>query len=80
MVAAYAATGDSFVAERPRVWSETPIADTATIWPNFDLASDGKRFAVLVAAEGTAKEKPPTQVTFLLNFFDELRRRVPAGK
>ena len=24
-------------------------------------------------------EKPPTHLTFLLNFFDELRRRAPAG-
>jgi hypothetical protein len=24
-------------------------------------------------------QKGPQQVTFLLNFFDELRRRVPAG-
>ena len=79
MVASYAAKGDSFVAEKPRVWSQAPIGDTG-VWPNFDLAPDGTRFAVLMAAEGTAKEKPPTQVTFLLNFSDELRRRVPVGK
>ncbi len=77
MVAAYAATGESLVAERPRVWSETRIADTATLWPNLDLAPDGKRFAVMMAEEGRGREKQPTQVAVLLNFFDELRRRAP---
>jgi hypothetical protein len=28
---------------------------------------------------GEEQEKPETHLTFLLNFFDELRRRVPAG-
>jgi hypothetical protein len=45
--------------------------------PSYDLAPNGQRFAVLVGAEGGAA--PRTQVTFLLNFFDEVRRRVPAG-
>ncbi len=43
----------------------------------FDLAPDGKRFAVILYADGTAE--PVTQLTVLLNFFDELRRRVPTG-
>jgi hypothetical protein len=43
----------------------------------FDLAPDGRRFAV-VRAEAS-EQKGPTQVTFVLNFFDELRRRAPAG-
>jgi hypothetical protein len=30
--------------------------------------------------EATAKDKGPAHVTFLLNFFDELRRKVPVGK
>jgi hypothetical protein len=28
----------------------------------------------------TARQKPPTHLTFLLNFFDELWRRVPVIK
>jgi len=46
----------------------------------YDVAPDGKHFAVVLYADGTAEEKPITHVTFLLNFFDELRRRVPLGK
>jgi hypothetical protein len=45
--------------------------------PTYDLAPDGKRFAVILNADGTAEQKPILHVTFLLNFFDELRRRVP---
>lgn len=37
----------------------------------------GKRFAVLMSPEAEGEEKTPTHVTFLLNFFDDLRRRVP---
>jgi hypothetical protein len=43
----------------------------------FDIAPDGKRAAVVLYTDGSAEEKPVTSVAFLLNFFDELRRRVP---
>jgi hypothetical protein len=46
--------------------------------PNFDVAPDGKRFAVVQAE--ASEQKGPQHVTFLLNFFDELRRRAPARK
>jgi hypothetical protein len=40
---------------------------------------DGKRFiTVLPSSVGSAQDRP-THVTFLLNFADQLRRRVPAG-
>jgi hypothetical protein len=38
---------------------------------------DGKRFAVF---EPEGEQKPETHVNVLLNFFDEVRRRAPAGK
>ena len=45
---------------------------------NFDLHPDGKRFAVLNApAQSQAKRD---KVTFIFNFFDELRRLAPAQK
>jgi Tol biopolymer transport system component len=81
MVADYTARGDSFVAGKPRVWSEKPLLDLGSP-PTFtyDVAPDGKRFAVVLYPDGTAEETPITHVTFLLNFFDELRRRVPTGR
>ena len=44
-----------------------------------DTTADGriKRFAVLLPPDAVDEQKPPTQMTFLFNFFDELRRRVP---
>ena len=75
MAVSYTATGDSFANGKPRLWAETRLRDTG-VFSEYDLAPDGKRLAGLLAehAEG---EKPPTHLTFLLNFFDELRRRAP---
>lgn len=69
MVASYTVSGDSFSPQRPRVWSETKIE-------SFDLMPDGKRVIAIPAIE----QKPITQAVVLLNFGDELRRRVPPGK
>jgi eukaryotic-like serine/threonine-protein kinase len=74
MVAGYTARGDAFVFGKPRVWSTHPLMDLA-----YDVAPDGKRVAVILNADGTTDRPPITHLTFLLNFFDELRRRVPAG-
>jgi serine/threonine-protein kinase len=78
MVAAFTAKGVSFAAEKPRLWSDTQLLDINGHW-NFDLAPDGKRFVVTMRADSTAQPRGSVHVTFLLNFFDELRRRIPAG-
>jgi serine/threonine-protein kinase len=77
MVVPYTAKGDCFGPGRPHVWSEMHSPGLGSI-PTYDLAPDGKRFAVVRNPDGTEGEKPITSVTVLLNFFDELRRRVPA--
>jgi serine/threonine-protein kinase len=77
MVVDYTTKGDSFMPGRPRLWSEEQIYDTGTI--NAALAPDGKRFAVFPRPETAEEGKGSLHVTFLLNFFDELRRRIPAG-
>lgn len=75
MIAAYAAIGDSFEASKLRPWSSTPISGEV------DLAPDGKRFV-----EARPRGDPPgdsarsVQVTFLLNFFDQVRRRLSTGR
>jgi serine/threonine-protein kinase len=74
MVAPYSVEGGSFRPGRPRIWSNVRLWMAGTV-PNFDLHPDGKRFAAAVV-QG---ERPTAHVTFLLNFFDELRRRVPVG-
>ena len=78
MAASYSAKSDSFAAGKPRVWTETRLRNIA-FCPNYDLAPDGKRLAA-VLADDASRQKELTHLTFLLNFFDELRRRAPAGK
>ena len=68
------AVGDTFVAGKPRLWSETRMLHTAA-WPVFDVSPDGKRLVTTPAPE--EDRKGSLHLTFLLNFFDELKRRVP---
>jgi serine/threonine-protein kinase len=78
MVVTYSVKGDSFAADKPRLWTDKRLANIMAI-RNFDITPDGKRFVVLMPAEGDEERRAQNQVTFLLNFFDELRRRVPMG-
>jgi len=77
MVASFTEKGDSFVAERPRLWSNTPVAYDINS-RDWDVAPDGKHVVALVPVN--AGSFSDTHVSFLLNLFDELRRRAPAGK
>jgi serine/threonine-protein kinase len=77
MVAAYTVKGASFVPAKPRAWSEKALANAGS-WDNYDVAPDGKQILALVPAEGS-EERAQSHVIFLLNFFDELQRRVPTG-
>jgi serine/threonine-protein kinase len=78
MVAAYSAKGDSFAAGKSQLWSERRFTSLGN-FTNFDLAPDGKRFAVLMAPEtADPSATQSTHLMFLLNFFDELGRRAPA--
>ena len=76
----YAVSGDTFVAEKPRVWIAKLGAAVIANVAAWDLAPDGKRVAVLTPVESTEAPKQEHEVVFLLNFFDELRRRVPPGR
>jgi serine/threonine-protein kinase len=73
MAVSYSSRGDSFVTEKPRVWSREIAFFTAS--GSYDPAPDGKRIVVLLPAD--TPQSPHNRLTFLLNFFDELRRRVP---
>ena len=46
---------------------------------NNDLALGGKRVAALMPVHSTEAQQAQHQVSFLLNFFDELRRKAPLG-
>jgi Tol biopolymer transport system component len=76
MMIDYTASGDSFRPDKPRRWADRLLWGYG-IYPSFDLAPDGKRVAMLPLAEET-DAKGNLHVTMLLNFFDEVRRRVSA--
>jgi Tol biopolymer transport system component len=80
MVAHYTANRDSFVPEKPRLWSPAPLFRPTNngLW-NLDIALDGRRFVVLNPPESRREEPDTVHATILLNFFDELRRRLPAN-
>jgi len=71
MAAPYTISGDTFVPGKPRVWSTVHIAEIGTS-RNYDVHPDGKRILALLPAES----KGDSHVTVLLNFFDELKRKV----
>jgi serine/threonine-protein kinase len=76
MVVAYTTEGGSFMPGKPRLWSSTQIRQP-TIAAFLDLAPDGKRFAVFPVPADEVRQRNSSHVTFLLNFFDEVKRRIP---
>lgn len=79
-VASYTVTGDSFVADKPRLWSEARLASAFNTGMNYDIAPDGKRAVVFAPVEAPEAQQAQNHVISLENFFDELRRKVPVGK
>jgi hypothetical protein len=78
VMAAYRVKGDSFVIDKPRLWSEKHLANFGPVGAaTFDVAPDGKRIVALMSPGGA--EAQEHHVIFLENFFDELRRRVPTN-
>jgi dipeptidyl aminopeptidase/acylaminoacyl peptidase len=80
MVVAYTVKGDSFAADKPRVWSEKQLAGAVNSVKNVYLAPDGKRIVAFMPVETAEGQKAQNHVIFLENFFDEVRRKVPISK
>jgi eukaryotic-like serine/threonine-protein kinase len=76
MAVPYAVSGGVFAPGPPRRWSEATLSPSGNFSP-YDLAPDGKRFAAFLARDNEDSTRGNVHVTFLLNFFDELKRRVP---
>jgi serine/threonine-protein kinase len=77
MVAKYTVNGDSIVLEKPRLWTEKRLASLGLVG-TYSVSSDGKRVAAVVSAGTPEAQTTQNHVTFLLNFFDEIRRRLAA--
>ena len=75
MVADCTAHGESFEHGTPHRWSDRQFIDVLqSPLRMIDNAPDGRHF---VSIGGNSAPQGATHVTFLLNFFDELKRRLP---
>ncbi len=67
-------TQPEFRAAAPRLMFEGPYLNVPGV--SYDVAPDGQRFIML---EESIKQPPTTHLNVVLNWFEELKRRVPAG-
>jgi hypothetical protein len=72
------ATQPSFTAGKPRMLFEGKYEPTPATLPNYDVFPDGQRFLMLKSNEQA--QTAPTQINVVLNWFEELKQKVPAGK
>ena len=77
MMAVDVATQETFSAGKPKVLFEGPYVPTPRSFPDYDVSPDGQRFLMLKANEQA--QGAPAQINVVLNWFEELKRRVPTG-
>jgi eukaryotic-like serine/threonine-protein kinase len=77
MMAVDIATQPGFAVGKPRLLFQGQYQPTTGTSPNYDVSPDGKRFLMLKPTEQA--EAAPTQINVVLNWFEELKRRVPPG-
>jgi eukaryotic-like serine/threonine-protein kinase len=78
MMAVDIATQPGFSVGKPRVLFEGQYEPTPATFPNYDVSPDGQRFLMLKPSEQEAAAQ--TQINVVLNWFEELKRRVPLRK
>ena len=66
----------TFSAGKPKVLFEGSYVPTPRSFPDYDVSPDGQRFLMLKATEQAA----PAQINVVLNWFEELKQKVPTGK
>jgi hypothetical protein len=71
-------TQPSFAAGKPRVLFEGKYLPAVFTVPNYDVSPDGQRFLMIKPVE--QKQAGPTQINVVLNWFEELKQKVPTGK
>ena len=75
MMVAEVATQPTFQAATSRLLFQGPYVRTPTISPEYDVTADGQRFLMVQPSE---QRSPATEFNVVLNWFEELKRRVPA--
>jgi eukaryotic-like serine/threonine-protein kinase len=71
-------TKSGFSVGKPRMLFEGPYLPTSASFPYYDVSPDGQRFLMLKPIEQA--QAAPTQINVVLNWFEELKQKVPTGK
>jgi Tol biopolymer transport system component/tRNA A-37 threonylcarbamoyl transferase component Bud32 len=78
MMAVEITTQPGFAAGTPRMLFRGQYEPTPATTPNYDVSPDGQRFLMLKPSEQA--QAAPTQINVVLNWFEELKQKVPTGK
>lgn len=78
MMAVDVATEPSLSAGKPSVLFEGPYQPSPFPNANYDVTADGQRFLMVKPVK--SKDAAPTQIIVVLDWFEELKQKVPAGK
>ncbi len=68
----------SFSVGKPRMLFEGQYQPSPYVYENYDVSPDGQRFLMLKPVESGAAA--PTQINVVLNWFEELKQKVPTGR
>ncbi len=77
MMVVAVSTKPTFSAGPPRLLFEGSYTNSSRREANYDISPDGERFLMVKAAE---THRAPTELYLVVNWFEELKRRVPAGR
>jgi Tol biopolymer transport system component/predicted Ser/Thr protein kinase len=77
MMAVEISTQPGFAAGKPRMLFEGRYELASVQVSNYDVSPDGQRFLMIKSSDSTASA--PTQINVVLNWFEELKQKVPAG-
>jgi Tol biopolymer transport system component len=75
MMAVAVTTEPTFSAGKPKMLFEGPYVPTPRSFPDYDVSPDGQRFLMLKPSE---QSQALAQINVVQNWFEELKRRVPA--
>ncbi len=74
MMAVDTGTGPGFTAGKPHRLFERPLESSLVYWPDYDVTADGQRFVMVKRID---QDETLAQMNVVLNWLDELKRRVP---
>ena len=77
MMAVDVTTRPGFIAGKPRMLFEGRYEPAPVPIANYDVSPDGQRFLMVKTSE---QDSSTTQINVVLNWFEELKQKVPTGK